>query len=124
MPAGTAWHPATDRMSGTDAYGDKADDKAPWSVPFHDKVWEAGANAVGKGEFLFATGDCKIWLVMAADQLVGNINTDDWINPGYGPVQIKASSKNPSAYSALMYLRKGRCAFCFLCLQFTKQQMV
>ena len=37
VPEGYTWHPATDRMRGTDVYGVEGGDQA-WSIKFDDAV--------------------------------------------------------------------------------------
>ena len=34
VPAGNAWHPATDQLNGNEVYGDPSNDCFPWSIKF------------------------------------------------------------------------------------------
>lgn len=90
QPALTQWGPATDQLSGSDVFGDSSDDSQPWTVKFDDKDFS---------EFLFATGDLQVWMVMEKDEVL------DW----YANQQrsIEASSSNANEHSAAMYRRQG-----------------
>ena len=60
--AGNSWHPATDRLRGTDTYGNGDDSDGAWSKNFE-------ASVPGYDQFLFATGDCKKWLISSKDSV-------------------------------------------------------
>lgn len=64
----TSWHPATDQLAGTDAYGTKQDTK--WSVPFYDEVFDV---------FIFTTRNHKYMMAMTKEQVGG-----PWTNSYYG----------------------------------------
>ncbi len=94
--SGTAlWHPAIDRLAGTVTYGTINQDDHPWSIKFDgDTVvqdWD---------QFMFATGDCKKWLVATKDEVIGEFYTDD-------PRTIEMSSTNTNSYQAKWYNRDG-----------------
>eukprot|EP00927_Polykrikos_kofoidii_P028198 TRINITY_DN24650_c0_g2_i1.p1 TRINITY_DN24650_c0_g2~~TRINITY_DN24650_c0_g2_i1.p1 ORF type:complete len:1139 (+),score=129.46 TRINITY_DN24650_c0_g2_i1:60-3476(+) len=93
VPAGIHWHKATDKLSGTEEYGDAAGGalaKEPWSLRFDGKDFN---------EFLFATGDCQKWLVAKKSEVL------DWYSDQ--PRQILKSSTNDQQYSARWYRRHG-----------------
>ena len=59
----STWHPATDNLVGTAAYGDQGTDPtqdATWSVPFGSSFTQ----------YLLASGDLSMWVIMAKDELV------------------------------------------------------
>ena len=98
-----AWHPATDSLAGTDTYGLDANgkpesDDTPWSLEFANAVPTWGDN---NDEFLFATGDCKKWVVATKDAVIGeNYNLDGRT--------IKLSSTNKNTYVAKWYNRAAK----------------
>ena len=66
VPAGSSWHPATDRLQGSQEYGTYDHDlqsQKEFSVAFDDVEYD---------EFLFATGDMKVWLRATADSVHGD----------------------------------------------------
>ena len=65
LPSGSpGWHPSTDRLAGTDIYGDSSDDGVAWSIDFE-------SAAPGYDQFLFASGDGSLWLVASKSAVVG-----------------------------------------------------
>jgi len=90
VPAGYQWHPATDRLRGTQSYGRRGGDDE-WSVKFHKSRYN---------EFLFATGDCKKWLIAPKYSVV-----QGWYNNHYR--QITKSSWRNRPYLARWYRRSG-----------------
>jgi hypothetical protein len=56
-------HPATDNLCGTHVYGTPGE-SVSWSVNFEEAVpnWN---------EFLFASGDCSLWIVMTKCEAIG-----------------------------------------------------
>jgi hypothetical protein len=93
VPAGNSWHPSTDRLAGTETYGDSTDDSAPWSLDFETTVpsWD---------EFMFATGDCTKWLAATKDAVTGAFYTNELRT-------IEMSSTNTNTYQATWYNRAG-----------------
>merc|ERR1711988_1373993 len=87
---GNHWYPATDQLRGTDVYGQKGSHS--WSINFNSAV-------PGYNEFLFATGDCKKWLVAKKSSVMG------WYSNSHRTIQ--ASSTNSRPYSARWYRRSG-----------------
>ena len=62
---GTKWHPATDKLDGTDSYGEPTTDYAnggTFSVPWDPHTFD---------EFAFTSGDMSKWLVAAKREVVG-----------------------------------------------------
>lgn len=90
VPAGNSWHPARDQLTGTSVYGSPANSGNAWSVKFSSTPFN---------EFLFATGDCKKWLIAKKDQVLG------WYSNGQR--QILKSSTHSSPYTAAWYRRQG-----------------
>ena len=106
VAAGNTWHPATDRLSGTDVYGTMPSDSpqtanATFSISFSGESFT---------HFLFATGDEQVWL-MCTKEAVG-------ARPGFsaeyyrssdsiGLRPILMSSDSPTPYSARWYNRNG-----------------
>ena len=86
VPAGLFWHPADDGLAGTSVYGVHSEDLLalePFSVKF---------DHVDFDEFLFATGDMKIWLRAPSSSVYGT-----YVNKKR---QVTCSSKSPLAYYA------------------------
>jgi len=92
VPAGTRWHPATDRLLGTHAYGKAGTELSAhsWSIRFDKATFD---------EFLFSTGDCKKWLVATKQSVLG------WY--ANAPRAIKSSSLSSRPTKARWYRRKG-----------------
>ena len=64
------WHPATDDLAGTEAYGDSANgpmSREAWSIVFDTAV-------SGYDELLFSSGDCTLWLIVKKEQLAGTLD--------------------------------------------------
>ena len=83
------WHPATDMLMGTEAYGTPGDD-ATWSVAWD---WES------YGEMLLALTDASYWLVIDKGELKKT--------GGPVSVDIKASSASPDAPSRAEWYIRG-----------------
>jgi len=90
VPQGSNWHPATDDLMGTDAYGSHLVETAPWTVPF---------SHVPFVEFLFVTGDCQRWLVASRDAVIGEHYSNT-----YRDIVESADSHN-APYQAQWYNR-------------------
>ena len=59
VPNGKTWHTAVDKLTGTEVYGNLIggpQGSSAWSIKFE-------ATMPGFDEFLFASGDCKHWLI-------------------------------------------------------------
>ena len=97
---GYSWHPATDRLAGTDVYGTKPETDASTS----DETFSIAYSDVDFNTMLFATGDQAIWLV-CEKTAIGAPFTSDY----YGNEQraVVMSSESPSAYTASWYNRNG-----------------
>mmetsp|Transcript_90758 Transcript_90758/g.207688 ORF Transcript_90758/g.207688 Transcript_90758/m.207688 type:complete len:569 (-) Transcript_90758:194-1900(-) len=93
VPAGTRWHPATDRLLGTHAYGKAGNElsRHSWSIRFDKATFD---------EFLFSTGDCRKWLVATKQSVLG------WYSNA--PRTIKASSLSATPTKARWYRRKSQ----------------
>lgn len=103
-PNKSTWHPATDSLAGTDTYGLDANgkpesDDTPWSLEFAIAVPTWGDN---NDEFLFATGDCKKWVVATKDAVIG-ANYDISVER-----TIKLSSTNKNSYVATWFNRANQ----------------
>jgi len=92
--SGNNWHPATDRLAGTDVYGTEGVDTADWSVIFANKV-------SNYDQFLFATGDCDHWLITNVNDAIGGFYENELRN-------IQSSSKQATPYKAKWYNRDGK----------------
>jgi len=95
VPQGAIWHEATDRLRGTDVYGDPKCMSEPWSV-----YWESEQF----NEFLFASGDFKNWAIIRKSDLIGDDGEKWYSNTN---IDIQLSSKSCLPYKAQMYRRKG-----------------
>ena len=84
VPSGTHWHPAVDRLEGTQVYGDQADDSQPWSIQFND---------IRHNEFKFSTFDHSLWLVASVKQVIGD-------NYDSKPRLVELSSDSKVPYNA------------------------
>ena len=91
MPPRTQWHPATDRLVGTDVYGTPFNDKDPWSVKYDHTIFD---------QFMFTTGDLTQWLVATRDSVIGG-----WYQDQLRP--ILKSSKNANPHAAKWYRRES-----------------
>jgi len=92
VPAGNAWHPATDQLRGTDVYGSP-------DGPLASSPWTTAFSSTPFTEFLFATGDCEHWLIATRESVLG------WYANAARP--IKMSSKSSSPHAARWYRRQG-----------------
>ena len=90
VKAGTQWHPATDRLQGTDVYGTPSSATADetFSVEFGEF-----------DQFLFATGDGAKWLIADKDQVYGSYSNSQRT--------ILRSSISETSYLARWYNRNG-----------------
>ena len=95
MKSGKEWHPATDGLSGFDAYGTYIDD------PQHDSTFSKSWDNSNVSHFLFSTGDASKWLVATEFAVIGQhyIESDKR--------EILQSSSCPSIYKAVWYNREG-----------------
>jgi len=93
VPKGWNWHPSSDQLAGVNVYGqDKRkayNSKDAWSDEF---------ALMDFNEFLFATGDCRKWLVMDRDQLATT-------NTGQKERNVIASSVNAEPHTTISWLR-------------------
>eukprot|EP00927_Polykrikos_kofoidii_P038438 TRINITY_DN32789_c0_g1_i1.p1 TRINITY_DN32789_c0_g1~~TRINITY_DN32789_c0_g1_i1.p1 ORF type:complete len:2073 (-),score=458.55 TRINITY_DN32789_c0_g1_i1:280-6498(-) len=88
VPAGTRWHPAVDRLHGTEVYGDtdgrRGDPNAPaWSIRFTEEDFD---------EFLFATGDSKKWMIVRRSDVLVSHGSN-------APLSVVKSSESPMRYT-------------------------
>lgn len=63
-PKGRKWGPATDLLSGSQAYGNPKDDSKSWSLKFNNEKFD---------EILFATGDFDHWMTMSKKEAIGEL---------------------------------------------------
>lgn len=96
-PAGKTWHTATDQLKGTQVYGKQGSslDKKAWSIRFDATPFE---------EFLFATGDCKLWLVAKKSEVTGSY----YLNKPRQVIKSSLKSKKGKQYSAKWSRRLGK----------------
>jgi hypothetical protein len=91
VQAGSQWHPATDRLSGTQAYGRYSPDlrsNSTFGVRFDDMSCD---------QILFSTGDMQQWLIAAKTAVAGTYS---------GTARsVVRSSEVRSAYTAIWYNR-------------------
>lgn len=82
------WHKATDRLNGSDVYG--YDCVREIGVCRFDapKAWSRKFSHVPFDEFLFATGDAKLWLIASRVSVLGNYYNNL-------PRTVRASSDHP-----------------------------
>ena len=60
-----AFHPATDRLTGSDVYGTfdgNGQSSETWSISYENAKYN---------QFLFAFGDCSEWLISSVDSGIG-----------------------------------------------------
>jgi glutathionyl-hydroquinone reductase len=91
VPKGNKWHPATDLLAGTQAYGDPKNMDKAWSDKFDNSKFN---------EFLFATGDMSLWMTMEKDEATGSFYSAK-------KRQILSSSFSCAPSQATMYRRSG-----------------
>lgn len=93
------WHPAQDKLKGDfirGCAGDpsgtncRANDHDPWSRKF---------DHLGKDQFMFATGNCKFWLITPASEVTG-------LTAVGRRAQILKSSYYPRPYRVMWMLKK------------------
>ena len=102
VPSGGGWHPTNDDLAGTHAYGSRCDDSKPWSVAWHNDAFD---------EYLFASGNCKNWLISAKS----TFDKASWTGTGGnchdrkdgGPGFVLKSSISKSPYNTTWCLRKN-----------------
>jgi hypothetical protein len=63
------WHPATDRMAGTDVYGTKGCTTQPWSEEFNSDVFD---------QILLISGDKAKWMIMTRLEAIGTVANPTW----------------------------------------------
>ena len=95
VPQGLKWHKATDKLMGTDVYGDPKVMTQPWSLDW---------SKLEYSEFLLSSGDCKHWAVIRKEDLIGE-DGDKWYSNADVDIQVSSVSSTP--YKAKMYRRKG-----------------
>jgi hypothetical protein len=88
VPAGSRWHPARDQLRGTQVYGNPRHNSRPWSIRFP-----------AFNQFLFATGDCKKWLIADKNSVLG------WYSNGRRKILKSSTHRRP--YYARWYRRHG-----------------
>ena len=93
VPSGNRWHPAKDRLVGTETYGDSNVDSVAWSIDFE-------SAAPGYNQFLLSSGDSSLWLVATKSAVVGEYYENALRD-------VMASSSNADAYQARWYRRSG-----------------
>ena len=91
---GTAWHPATDRLEGTEVYGAWPSSNAQTA----DATFSISFSDASFTHFLFATGDEQVWLVCTKEAAVGSYYRD--------PRPVLMSSDSLSPYSAIWLNRE------------------
>jgi len=91
VPSGNTFHPATDKLAGTDVYGNPRDMSKAWSVSF-------STTNRHRLQFLFAFGNCDKWLIADADVVLD----DAW---DYAQRSIYKSSRFYYRYTAGWYKR-------------------
>ena len=94
LPPGNKWFSATDKLLGTEEYGDPsggAQARQEWTVRFDTTPFD---------QFLFSTGDCYKWLVATKAAVIGQY---------YSGIKrdILKSSKSDKPYKAQWYHRSG-----------------
>eukprot|EP01083_Nonionella_stella_P084379 233577_1 len=91
------WHPATDKLAGTDEYGiydaDALSQNA-WSIPFDQYLASDGST-----EFLFGNGDCSKWLITKNDQFTSTTSGATYL------ATIDSSSSFSTSYQATWFNR-------------------
>jgi len=88
-PAGASkWHKAADHLAGTAQYGSHTNDAEEWSVRF---------DTASFNEFLFASGDCSLWLVASKMSVYGSYANAERV--------ITRSSTSSGSYHARWYNR-------------------
>jgi hypothetical protein len=103
VPAGNAWHPATDGLVGTDVYGTYSSNPVDnnigtgWSINFESAV-------PGYNEFKFATGNEQVWLITTKAAIGGLLVTPNEFY-SYALRDIIASSDSSTPYQARWYYR-------------------
>ena len=105
VPAGNAWHPATDGLVGTVVYGTYSSNPQDnnigtgWSINFETAV-------PGYNEFRFASGDGQVWLITTKAAIGGAV-----VSPAaYYSNDLRtimSSSVSSTPYSARWYYRSG-----------------
>jgi hypothetical protein len=93
------WHTATDHCDGSEVYGTpstKSDGPDTFSIKFDNIDYD---------EFLFASGDGKLWLITTPDAVGGKFN-NQWYSNAQRSI-IKASD-NSKPHTAAWYNRQGQ----------------
>ena len=92
---GSAWHPATDQLAGTEAYGDAC---GPTASCTFSTAWSGSKFT----HYLFATGDLQHWLIAERCQAECTFYSDE----GQNERTILKSSLSASPYRAV-WLRRA-----------------
>ena len=100
---GNQWHPSTDKLHGTDVYGNFVNNGAV------DLTFSIAFNIEEVEDFLFITGDREKWLVASVDAVGGLRDANSNTFQGYSGEKrdIKMSSISSNPYQAIWYNRKG-----------------
>ncbi len=90
------WHPSTDLLVGTDVYGLKGCTTQPWSEEFKSSNFD---------QFLFISGDKRLWMIMTRLEAIGTDATPAWYENEARTVF--KSSINSNQDSAKRWRRSG-----------------
>ena len=90
------WHPSTDLLVGTDVYGLKGCTTQPWSEEFKSSNFD---------QFLFISGDKKMWMMMTRLEAIGTNAAPAWYDNETRTIVM--SSKQDGSYTAQMWRRSG-----------------
>lgn len=90
---GTKWHPSTDQLTGTDAYGTFRDD------PVADATFSKRFDDIPFTEFLLATGDFEHYLIAKRESVIG------WYDNGNR--EVLSSSRIAAPHTVKWYRRQG-----------------
>ena len=64
-PKGATWHTATDKLNGSNEYGDSSEGpegSSPWSIKFEDTLPDYD-------ELLLSSGNCKHWMIIDKENI-------------------------------------------------------
>jgi hypothetical protein len=98
VQAGNAWHPATDRCEGSEVYN--ADQVPTHSTSTADVTFSLNFEETVPeyDELMFATGDCKVWLITTKDAVGGPLNGEYYED---AQRKILSSSEKSHPYTAI-----------------------
>ena len=98
VQAGNAWHPATDRCEGSEVYN--ADQVRTHSASTADVTFSVNFEETVPeyDELMFATGDCKVWLITTKDAVGGPLNGEYYED---AQRKILSSSEKSHPYTAI-----------------------